>query len=138
MNTGTQPGPLVVGQNSEQWYPNPTHMQGQGWSWVGYESGVPIPYPKSLPMDTRISIPISIHTQILPRFIIHGYPYPTQNPFNFFFLNPKHFNLKTNQQIYLLKKKKKSITMKSNVSASFFFSFLRQRQKFYQIKNKIK
>ena len=31
------------------------------------------PYPKNLPVDTRISIPI--HTRILPRFIIHGYPY---------------------------------------------------------------
>ena len=31
------------------------------------------PYPKDLPVDTRISIPI--YTRILPRFIIHGYPY---------------------------------------------------------------
>ena len=53
-----------------------------GWPWVGYGSGIPIPDPKSLPMDTRLSIPVNIHTRILPEYIIHGYPYLTRNPFN--------------------------------------------------------
>ena len=46
----------------------------------GHGSGIPIPYPKSLPMGTRLSIPMDIHTRILPEYIIHGYPYPTRNP----------------------------------------------------------
>ena len=53
---------------------------GQGMDWV-----YPIPYPKSFPMDIQLSIPISIHTRILPKYIIRGYPYPTRKPFNFFF-----------------------------------------------------
>ena len=71
-----------------------------GRVWIRYTHTL----PENLLMDTRISIPISIHTRILPGFIIQGYPYPTRNPFNFFF-NPKHFNLKTNQLLYLKKEK---------------------------------
>ena len=74
----------------------------KGWPWVGYGSGIPIPDPKSLPMDIRLSIPVNIHTRILPEHIIHGYPYPTRNPFKFFifyfyFLYSKHYNIKSNQ-----------------------------------------
>ena len=36
-------------------------------------------------MDTRLLIPVNIHTRILPEYIIHGCTYPTRNPFNFFF-----------------------------------------------------
>ena len=67
------------------------------WLWVGYESGISIPDPKILPMDIRLLIPVNIHTRILPEYIIHGYPYPTRNPFNLIFFNSKHFNVKTNQ-----------------------------------------
>ena len=57
-------------------------------------------------MDTRISIPIIIHIQFLPGFIIHGYPYPTQNPFNFFFLKSKNILIQKLPNNFILKKKK--------------------------------
>ena len=100
------------------------------------------PYPKNLPVDTRISIHISIHTQILSGFIIHGYPYPTRNPFIFFKSNKFFFffygvgkatkfqnlnyqkkKIKVKEKIQDKKKKKKIHTIFHLKKKSIYFKF---------------
>ena len=57
-----------------------------GRVWIEYTHTLPEKFAHEYPI-------INTHTRILPEYIIHGYPYPTRNPFNFVF-NPKHFDVK--------------------------------------------